>query len=145
MWFTEVKAKAKRKNQMLFSKDSVLLDELQRYRWTPCEILWAAITLLGRAWEILQPKLGKFLEKIKNRPFRSVKSIRYIGSNESNDTRWCIDDHLRWWRIVSGHFPQKKWPLIFWFTQDQGSSIVDGINHLRNLLLSIDLFLGEFA
>ena len=25
------------------------------------------------------------------------------------------------------------------FTQDQGSSIVDGINHLRNLLLSIDL------
>ena len=32
MWFTEVKAKAKRKNQMLFSKDSVLLDELQRCR-----------------------------------------------------------------------------------------------------------------
>ena len=28
-------------------------------------------------------------------------------------------------------------------TQDQGSSIVDGINHLRNLLLSIDLVLGE--
>ena len=27
MWFTEVKAKAKRKNQMLFSKDSVLLDD----------------------------------------------------------------------------------------------------------------------
>ena len=30
MWFTEVKAKAKRKNQMLFSKDSVLLDELRK-------------------------------------------------------------------------------------------------------------------
>ena len=26
-------------------------------------------------------------------------------------------------------------------TQDQGSSIVDGINHLRNLLLSIDLLM----
>ena len=30
MWFTEVKAKAKRKNQMLFSKGSVLLDELRK-------------------------------------------------------------------------------------------------------------------
>ena len=30
MWFTEVKAKAKRKNQILFSKDSVLLDELRK-------------------------------------------------------------------------------------------------------------------
>ena len=30
MWFTEVKAKAKRKNQMLFPKDSVLLDELRK-------------------------------------------------------------------------------------------------------------------
>ena len=28
MWLAEVKAKAKRKNQMLFSKDSLLLDEL---------------------------------------------------------------------------------------------------------------------
>ena len=26
-------------------------------------------------------------------------------------------------------------------TKDQGSSIVDGINHLRNLLLSIDLLM----
>ena len=30
MWLAEVKAKAKRKNQMLFSKDSVLLDELRK-------------------------------------------------------------------------------------------------------------------
>lgn len=28
MWLAEVKATAKRKNQILFSKDSVLLDEL---------------------------------------------------------------------------------------------------------------------
>ena len=39
---------------------------------------------------------------------------------------------------------KKKWPLIF-LLQDQGSSIVDGLNHLRNLLLSVDLFLGEFT
>ena len=39
---------------------------------------------------------------------------------------------------------QRNDPWSF-FLQDQGSSIVDGINHLRNLLLSIDLFLWEFA
>ena len=39
----------------------------------------------------------------------------------------------------------KEMTLDLLFSQDQGSSIVDGINHLRNLLLSIDLFLGEFA
>ena len=38
----------------------------------------------------------------------------------------------------------KEMTLDLLLTQDQGSSIVDGINHLRNLLLSIDLFLGEF-
>jgi len=39
----------------------------------------------------------------------------------------------------------KEMTLDLELTKDQGSSIVDGINHLRNLLLSIDLFLGEFA
>ena len=44
-----------------------------------------------------------------------------------------------------GAYTQKEMTLDLLLTQDQGSSIVDGINHLRNLLLSIDLFLGEFA
>ena len=39
----------------------------------------------------------------------------------------------------------KEMTLDLLLTQDQGSSIVDGINHLRNLLLSTDLFLGEFS
>ena len=46
MWFAEVKAKAKRKNQILFSKDSLLLDELC---WLIAQanhrslILWASL------------------------------------------------------------------------------------------------------
>jgi len=39
----------------------------------------------------------------------------------------------------------KEMTLDLLFTQDQGSSIVDGINHLHNLLLSTDLFLVEFT
>jgi hypothetical protein len=35
----------------------------------------------------------------------------------------------------------KEMTLDLLFSQDQGSSIVDGINHLRNLLLSIDLLM----
>ena len=35
----------------------------------------------------------------------------------------------------------KEMTLDLLLTQDQGSSIVDGINHLRNLLLSIDLLM----
>jgi len=46
----------------------------------------------------------------------------------------------------SGAYTDKEMTLdLLFFTQDQGSSIVDGINHLRNLLLSTDLFFGEFA
>ena len=37
----------------------------------------------------------------------------------------------------------KEMTLDLLFPQDQGSSIVDGINHLRNLILSTDLFLGS--
>ena len=33
MWFAEVKAKAKRKNQILFSKDSLLLTDLCQLNW----------------------------------------------------------------------------------------------------------------
>ena len=46
---------------------------------------------------------------------------------------------------LAGREKGKEMTLDLLFPQDQGSSIVDGINHLRNLLLSIDLFLGEFA
>ena len=46
---------------------------------------------------------------------------------------------------LAGREKGKEMTLDLLLIQDQGSSIVDGINHLRNLLLSIDLFLGEFA
>ena len=46
---------------------------------------------------------------------------------------------------LTGRETEKEMTLDLLFSQDQVSSIVDGINHLRNLLLSIDLFLGEFA
>ena len=46
---------------------------------------------------------------------------------------------------LMGRETGKEMTLDLLLTQDQGSSIVDGINHLRNLLLSIDLFIGEFA
>ena len=35
----------------------------------------------------------------------------------------------------------KEMTLDLLFPQDQGSSIVDGINHLRNLILSVDLLM----
>ena len=44
---------------------------------------------------------------------------------------------------LSERTTDKEMTLDLLLTQDQGSSIVDGINHLRNLLLSIDLFLGS--
>ena len=40
-----------------------------------------------------------------------------------------------------GRETEKEMTLDLLLTQDQGSSIVDGINHLRNLLLSIDLLM----
>ena len=46
---------------------------------------------------------------------------------------------------LMGRETGKEMTLDLLLTQDQGSSIVDGINHLRNLLLSIDLFLVEFT
>ena len=44
---------------------------------------------------------------------------------------------------LMGRETEKEMTLDLLLTQDQGSSIVDGINHLRNLLLSIDLFSGS--
>ena len=46
---------------------------------------------------------------------------------------------------LMGRETGKEMTLDLLFPQDQGSSIVDGINHLRNLLLSIDLFSGELS
>ena len=40
---------------------------------------------------------------------------------------------------LAGREKGKEMTLDLLLTQDQGSSIVDGINHLRNLILSIDL------
>ena len=42
---------------------------------------------------------------------------------------------------LAGREKGKEMTLDLLFPQDQGSSIVDGINHLRNLLLSIDLLM----
>ena len=42
---------------------------------------------------------------------------------------------------LMGRETGKEMTLDLLLTQDQGSSIVDGINHLRNLLLSIDLLM----
>ena len=42
---------------------------------------------------------------------------------------------------LAGREKGKEMTLDLLLTQDQGSSIVDGINHLRNLLLSIDLLM----
>ena len=39
----------------------------------------------------------------------------------------------------------KEMTLDLLLTQDQGSSIVDGINHLLNLLLSIDLLMESLC
>ena len=42
---------------------------------------------------------------------------------------------------LMGRETGKEMTLDLLLTQDQGSSIVDGINHLRNLLLSIHLLM----
>ena len=42
---------------------------------------------------------------------------------------------------LMGRETENEMTLDLLLTQDQGSSIVDGINHLRNLLLSIDLLM----
>ena len=72
MWLADVKAKTKRKNQILFSKDSVLLDELcqlieQANR--RALILWAS--LLGRIRKDLPAELGRLSEEISNQPLPS--------------------------------------------------------------------------
>ena len=72
MWLADVKAKTKRKNQILFSKDSLLLTDLcqliaQANR--RALILWAS--LLGRIRKDLPAELGRLSEEISNQPLPS--------------------------------------------------------------------------
>ena len=57
MWFAEVKAKAKRKNQILFSKDSLLLTDLClliAHANRRALILWALKLAEETAWELAE-------------------------------------------------------------------------------------------
>ena len=57
MWFAEVKAKAKRKNQILFSKDSLLLTDLRHLIGQANRralILWALKLAEETAWELAE-------------------------------------------------------------------------------------------
>lgn len=66
MWLAEVKAKAKRKNQILFSRDSLLLEELSRYIAQANRralILWA----LELAEETAQALAQKYPEDFRPR------------------------------------------------------------------------------
>ena len=62
MWLAEVKAKAKRKNQILFSKDSLLLADL-------CQLIAQANrrALILCALD-LPAELGRLFEEIRNQP-----------------------------------------------------------------------------
>ena len=71
MWLAEVKAKAKRKNQMLFSKDSLLLDEL-------CQLIEHANRRVLVLWalELAEETAQKLEEKYPEdlRPREAVKA-----------------------------------------------------------------------
>ena len=67
----------------------------------------------------------------------------YVVTNRVTPNGVSITAHVG--NELSAAIRRKEMTLDLLLTQDQGSSIVDGINHLRNLLLSIDLFLGEFT
>ena len=69
MWLAEVKAKAKRKNQILFFKDSLLLADLcQLFAQANRRalILWAL--LLDGIRKDLPTELGRLSEEISNQP-----------------------------------------------------------------------------
>ena len=80
MWFAEVKAKAKRKNQMLFSKDSVLLDELRKLieqanRWVL--VLWA-LELAEESARVLAEKYPE-----DHRPREAIGASRAWAAGET--------------------------------------------------------------
>ena len=79
MWFAEVKAKAKRKNQLLFSKDSLLLTDLcqliaQANR--RALILWALELAEETAWELAE----KYPEN--HRPREAIAASRAWAAGE---------------------------------------------------------------
>ena len=79
MWFAEVKAKAKRKNQILFSKDSVLLDNLRQlivHANRRALILWA----LDLAEETARVLAEKYPED--HRPREAIAASRAWASGE---------------------------------------------------------------
>ena len=92
---------------------------------------------------------GEDLEKIKIAPFGAQTIFIFLEFHTPSGNQrpveraqWCDLTTDLPERIVSGHCPQRNDPWSF-VSQDQGSSVDDGIIHLRNLLLSIDLFLGS--
>ena len=79
MWFAEVKAKAKRKNQILFSKDSLLLTDLRQLIVNANRralILWA----LELAEETARELAGKYPED--PRPREAIAASKAWASGE---------------------------------------------------------------
>ena len=79
MWLADVKAKAKRKNQILFSKDSLLLDEL-------CQLIAQANRRVRVLWalelveETARELAGKYPED--SRPLDAIAASRAWASGE---------------------------------------------------------------
>ena len=79
MWFAEVKAKAKRRNQILFSKDSLLLDNLHHLIGQANRralILWA----LELAEETTRELAEKYPEN--HRPWEAIAASRAWAAGE---------------------------------------------------------------
>ena len=79
MWFAEVKAKAKRKNQILFSKDSLLLTDL-------CQLIAQANrrALILWALELAEETARELAEKYPedHRPLEAIAASRAWASGE---------------------------------------------------------------
>ena len=81
MWLAEVKAKAKRKNQILFFKDSLLLADLcQLFAQANRRalILWAL--LLDGIRKDLPTELGRLSEEISNHPLPSGGALLSLST-----------------------------------------------------------------
>ena len=79
MWLAEVKAKAKRKNQILFSKDSLLLTDLRHLIGQANRralILWALKLAEETAWELAE----KYPEN--HRPREAIAASRAWAAGE---------------------------------------------------------------
>ena len=68
MWFAEVKAKAKRKNQILFSKDSLLLTDLRQlivHANRRALILWALELGLDGCRELIEQRVMHYEQRLR--------------------------------------------------------------------------------